>query len=362
MELVKNVGNQKDYANKKPGRNSSVELLRILCLVMIFWMHSAKSYMDNPVSAWISIAVEVVGNIGVSCFILISGYYGIRLDVRKMMRLDLMLILYSWIGLALQLIWGNSIGGEAILSYIFPVIGKQSWYFTCYFALAFLSPFLNEMVEKLGQMRLRQLLFTMLVIFSGITTVFFFDINEDGGKGIVHMVMMYLIGRYFGVYCGKKQYAAGKLLGTFLLAAGVNFCLNGALYLVTGTVQNRYARDCTLFTVVEAVCIFLLFQNIHFENNVINRAAKHVPGAFALEWTMRNLVLVYIMDCTEFAGEVWYEGLLFGMAVLLVLVGIVIDWLRETLLHGVEDWIVRHLYALGTNLCRRGKAFYRKRT
>lgn len=89
--------------------------------------------------------------------------------------------------------WGNALGGEEILSYLLPVIGKRSWYFTCYFALAFLSPFLNEMVEKLSEAHFRQLLITMLVIFSGVTTFFFFDINSDGGKGITQMVMLYLI-------------------------------------------------------------------------------------------------------------------------------------------------------------------------
>ena len=71
----------------KKGRNSSIELLRIVCLVMIFWMHAADSGVANGIGAWIDIAVAVIGNIGVSCFILISGYYGIRLDVKKMMHL-----------------------------------------------------------------------------------------------------------------------------------------------------------------------------------------------------------------------------------------------------------------------------------
>ena len=76
----------------KKGRNSSIELLRIVCLVMIFWMHAADSGVANGIGAWIDIAVAVVGNIGVSCFILISGYYGIHLDVKKMMHLECMLL------------------------------------------------------------------------------------------------------------------------------------------------------------------------------------------------------------------------------------------------------------------------------
>ncbi len=45
----------------------------------------------------------------------------------------------------------------------------------------------------------------MLVIFSGITTFFFFDITQDGGKGIVNMVLLYLIGRYIRLYGEEKE-------------------------------------------------------------------------------------------------------------------------------------------------------------
>ena len=331
----------------KEGRNSSIELLRILCLVLVFWMHASASYVENELSAWISILITVIGNIGVSCFILISGYYGIRLDIKKMMHLDLMLVFYSWMTLVLSYVWGVSMGGEQVLSLLFPVIGKQSWYFTCYFALAFLSPFLNEMVEKLGELRLRQLLVSMLVIFSGITTIFFFDINEDGGKGIVHMILLYLIGRYIAIYQPKREFKTKRLAGIFLATAGVNFCLNGALYAVTGTVQNRYARDNTLFTIVQAVCVFLIFRNLHFENTAINRIAKHVPAVFMFEWTLRSIISRYMIDYVSFGRENYYEILLLGIAILLIVLGSLIDWIRVVLLGKPEKWFVDKVFTAG---------------
>lgn len=334
---------------EKKGRNSSIELLRIICLMLIFWMHASDSFVDNEISAWINIAVAVIGNIGVSCFILMSGYYGIRLNVKKMMHLECMLLFYSWTALILQFVWGNQLGGEEILSYLLPVIGKRSWYFTCYFALAFLSPFLNELVEKLSEARFKQLLVTMLTIFSGITTFFFFDINGDGGKGMVHMTMLYLVGRYIGVYRDKEQYETKKLLSIFVIVAAVNFCLNAALYIVTGTVQNRFARDNTLFTVFEAVLVFLIFKNMYFENRFVNRLAKHVPAVFLFEWTLRNIITLYMVDYLAFSRESYYQFILLVIAVLLGVMGSVIDWLRITLLHGIENWIVEHVYTVGEN-------------
>lgn len=331
----------------KNGRNSGIELLRILSLFMIFWMHGMASAYGNVFGEVTGILVSVIGNMGVACFILISGYYGIRLNIKKMMHLDLMLIFFSWLALLMQFVWGNSLGGETILSYLLPVIGKQSWYFTCYFALAFLSPFLNEMAEKMGELRLRQLLVTMLVIFSGVTTIFFFDINEDGGKGIVHMIMLYLIGRYLGVYKTDKLYDTKKLIKLFFVTAGINFMLNLALYVVSGSVQNRYARDNSLFTIVQSVCVFLIFRNIYFENKAVNRLAKHVPAVFMFEWTMRVALVTYVVNYLEWADKWYYVIVTFAMSIVLMVAGSVIDRIRVLILDKPQTWLMDKVYAIG---------------
>lgn len=330
--------------NGKKERNSSIELLRVLCLLLIFWMHGAGSYENNEVSTWISIFANTIGNIGVSCFILISGYFGVKWQGKKMIRLDLMLIFYSWIGLLLEFLWGTDLGGEEMLSYILPVIGKRSWYFTCYFALVFLSPFINEMIEKLGRMRLKQLIVMMLVLFSGVTTFLFFDINGDGGKGIVHMVMMYLIGRYIGLYMQEQKYNTGKLAAAFVLVLGVNFALNGALYVVTGTVQNRFARDCTLFTIAEAVLAFLIFTNFHFKNGFVNRIAAYVPAVFIMEWTLRGAVRVYLFDYLTLSGDNIFEWVILGLGVFMIAAGSVIEALRRLIFDVPERKLVEILY------------------
>lgn len=329
---------------KKGTRNSSIELLRILCLLLIFWMHGSSSYSNNELSAWICIAVNTVGNIGVSCFILISGYYGIRLDIKKMIKLDLMLIFYAWSALALQIAWGNELGGSDMLTYIFPVIGRYSWYFTCYFALAYLSPFLNELTEKLEQKRFGELLAVMLIIFSGVTTFFFFDITQDGGKGIVNMVLLYLIGRYLRLYHEHTVFAGKKLIGTFLIVTLANFALNGLLYVATGTVQNRFARDNSLFIIAEAVCIFLLFRGWHFGSHAVNMAAGAVPAMFMMEWTLRGVITEYLFDYLAWRESNWHELILLGTSLLLMAMGLVIEMLRRLVFGKLENVVVPFLY------------------
>lgn len=336
----------KIISTEKKTRNSGIELFRILCLILIFWMHGSSNAGENAAGTWMRIFTETIGNMGVSCFILITGYFGLRLNGRKLIKLDLMLVFYCWIGLFFQLLWGAEIEMETKLTYIFPVIGKRSWYFTCYFVLALLSPFLNEMIEKMTQTRLRQLILTMLLIFSGVTTFCFYDIMDDGGKGIIHMILMYLIGRYIGLYLDKKEYQTRKLAGVFAGVLLLNFALNTALYVVTGSVQSRFARDNTLFTIAEAVCAFLIFKNIRFENKFINAAAVHVPAVFIAEWTLRGLLWNYLIPYLEWVDQVWYVPFMLLIAVLLVVMGSIINVIRIKLFGRFEDRIATSVYGI----------------
>lgn len=322
-------------------RDSGLELLRIIGLFLIFWMHGASSYQNNELSAWLCIVIETIGNVGVPIFILISGYFGIRLKPKKLIQLDWMLIFYCWTGLALRFAWGQAgdYGMEQILSYVFPVIGRNSWYFTCYFALAFLSPFLNEFVEKLSQENFKKLLVTMLIIFSAITTFLFFDITQDGGKGIINMTLLYLIGRYIRMYKDKVVIKRSKLLGVYALLMAVCIALNGALYVVSGTVQNRFSRDNTLFTIAASVCLFLVFKDIHFKSKVVNRIATHVPAVFTMEWTLRGIVTVYLFDYLAWKESNWHELILFGVCILLIVAGTLIDMVRVGIFSRLEQKI-----------------------
>ena len=78
-------------------RDSGLELLRILALLLTFWMHGASSYSNNELSAWLCIVIETVGNIGVTLFILISGYFSVKLKPIKMIQLDMMIVFYCWV-------------------------------------------------------------------------------------------------------------------------------------------------------------------------------------------------------------------------------------------------------------------------
>ena len=82
-------------------RNSGIELLRILLMFGIILMHTITTKVSEPIYIWIN----VLGSTGVTCFILISGYYGIHLKTKKLLQLDIRFIVFSLLTLVVM-VWG----------------------------------------------------------------------------------------------------------------------------------------------------------------------------------------------------------------------------------------------------------------
>lgn len=81
----------------KKERNSSIEMLRILAMLGIVIMHTNGAVMEHGSGtgfAWTQIENGIF-NAGVSIFILISGYFGIRRSTQKLIELESTVILYA---------------------------------------------------------------------------------------------------------------------------------------------------------------------------------------------------------------------------------------------------------------------------
>lgn len=118
-------------------RNSSIELLRILCIFGIIFMHTIAYGGDelSQINRYLLIFANCFTNLGVTCFMLISGYFGVRFNLQKLIKLDLMAILYTILHQVIKLALGIPVGKMDWLSSFFPILSNQYWYLTAYFTL-----------------------------------------------------------------------------------------------------------------------------------------------------------------------------------------------------------------------------------
>ena len=186
---------------EKNCRNSTLELARILSILGIIMMHSTGSFFANISSKGINCLILIIlndlGNISVSLFALITGYYGVKNIIKKGIALHQKLFLFSLISfVGISILDHTHITIPNTLRVMFPVVGMKYWYATCYFYLLILSPFLNIAIEKMDTTSFFLMNMVLLFILSIIPTVFFPfpDTMKDGGKGLAWLTFCYIWG------------------------------------------------------------------------------------------------------------------------------------------------------------------------
>lgn len=321
-------------------RKSNFEAYRIVCILFIVIMHTFGAGIGQ-FNTHLGILVNVIGNIGVTGFVLLSGYFGIRLKAKKMIRLDLMMIFWSVVSYCM-LVWnplsGQEFGLKDLITGFIPVISHKYWFLSAYFCLCFLSPFLNEYLEKIDRKRLEKLILTAGFLFLFLPTLAGFDQTGDGGKGIINMMLAYIIGRYIGMYYKDIKVSLRKL---YVILSGivlVNFVLNDVMYGITGNLTNYFARDNSILTMAQAVCLLLIFMQYRGGSRLINTLAVNVVAVYVLEDPLKML-LGTILPYDAYSGKMYYIFIVIGVSLLVYLAGCLLEAVRKLIFGKAEEFV-----------------------
>ena len=185
-------------------RQSNIELLRILSMVMIVFLHIMNhgGLLDTVVYGTVNYyafwMIEVLSYVSVNVYVLISGYFLItqKFSLKKLLTILIEVLFYSMLFFTIFVISGRvpfSLKGLALA--IVPV--KEYWFTRIYIGLYILFPFLNMALLKLSKTVWRALLITLLLLFSLIIPSTALSVS---GNGIVWFVTLYVIAAYIRVF------------------------------------------------------------------------------------------------------------------------------------------------------------------
>ena len=181
--------------NIKSKRNSNIELFRfILMLGICLWHTMVHGFgyinmgnMDNiPSSRLIIMALTIPA---VDCFMMISGYYGIKLSTQKVFS-------FAFLGISAVLMCSIWVSQCTLIRYVCPISADVWWFFTAYFIVMLLSPFIEAGLKDLPKKRVLLVLFYLLFINSVVRILDFMP----GGRDILTLVSVYLLGRCLHIY------------------------------------------------------------------------------------------------------------------------------------------------------------------
>ena len=89
----------------------------------------------------------------VNCFVFISGYYGISINRKKIISFLTMTTFYGVFTYGLKVVLDNQFTIGEVVKSILPISSEGWWFFSYYFVLMLLSPFLNEGIERRSSAR-----------------------------------------------------------------------------------------------------------------------------------------------------------------------------------------------------------------
>lgn len=179
-------------------RQSNIELLRIVSMLMIVMFHfSVHGAWPEGGPLTSDVAVEMLsfgGKLGVNCFVLITGYFMVSrtLKVQSLLRIALQTWFYSFTILGLFLAFQPElVTPEKLQRALLPLCTGEYWFVTCYLGLMVACPFLNVLYRHLSPAGRSRLMAVGFVVLSLIPTL---TIVNPIGSNLVWFFYLYLLG------------------------------------------------------------------------------------------------------------------------------------------------------------------------
>jgi len=334
-------------------RNSSFELLRVVAILFVIAHHvllfgaDVCGYLSpfSPNAAGVAgVAINSVVVTGVSLFVMISGWFGIKKMWQPMVRLIVECALFGALALGLCLLLyeiypiPKANGAWSWLRLWQSVKFTNWWFIVHYLMLVLCAPLLEKCLETVSQRKLEVIL-VGLMLFNFVFGYWWGYINSSG-YNVVQFVLLYMIARYMRMFpesCVNRFVRRGAWLiipACAALMVGV-FLLDTAAW-VPGRNCAVWNYNCPL-VVLESAAIFSLFTRLKIQSPVINFTAAMILGVYLIQ-SSPNLVWYRNTLGRWLYGEWGYLGL-----VLTVLAIAVVCLLLSTLVLWPMRWLWRKL-------------------
>ena len=292
---------------KEAGRNSNMELLRIVSMLMVLSVHYllfgnvlSRSTVGGAAyyACW---TVEAIGHISVDCYMLISGYFLSRKQFtsRRILSFYVQVLFYTLVLAAFCFASGIADLTPANLIQIIPVMGGRNWYVTAYFCLLFITPALNQLVHSMEKKKLEALLAAQFILLSVLHPVFFFTdtLSLEGGHSLLWYCFVYMLGAYYRRYeirIDKKYYA---LMLVILILPLSKFAVDASDRMILRRLPEALYAINSFPVLITALLVFDFFVGLRIKSD----RANQIICLFG----KTSFAVFYLHTFTLFGEEIW---------------------------------------------------------
>ena len=278
---------QPDKVTGRSARSLNIELLRILAMLLVVYCHMIIHVdLTNGVSrivlpmypGWksaISFTIMQYGQVGVSIFFMISGYFLVKKQFswRRIFSTWFQMFLYAvlCLGIAIiakqfqplpfgtnELLSGSQTLGTVLWS-LCPFLYNSYWFIDVYILMLLLSPFINTVYTHMSQKQILALI--ALLMFIGTWPLFLSRAND--WNYVVYAALGYIIGAYIQTYRDSLRAVSNGVLAvctvlcTALMLGFNHFVLSGSRWAQRLTWTDQIHQGLQILPICIAFCFFV---------------------------------------------------------------------------------------------------------
>ncbi len=290
-------------------RNSNIELLRLVLMFMVVLLHFNNDTMggafvfvrDKAFDNFTLHFFESLSVCAVNCFMIVSGYFlytNKKINFGKVVDLLLIVIFYRIFDYLMQVIFmGNVFSIKSLASCFLPANYFAIFYVICYMLSPLIARIWNEIENKTANFIIILLLSIFIIVPTGLDlavdlhifkTANFLSPIATNGNGAGYTIIQFLVMLSLGMWLRKRQLKPSPWIAT-----GVYLLASLIMTVCIAKCPSLY-NYCSIFTVITAVCLFLLFCKLDFHNTGVNYCAK---SCFA----------IFCIHTGGFANDLWHK-------------------------------------------------------
>ena len=339
-------------------RKTSIELLRIVAMLMIIIQHYAihGGFEFNDAFTLNHIYVDILvfgGKTGANIFVLITGYFLVEkgYSAKSLFRLLGEVWFYSLsIFLTLTLTGAIPFSFKNLVKAVIPVTTRGWWFISVYVVLYFFSPLLNKLIASLNKRQMRANFCFLIVVWCLVPSVLgnFMKITFYEMSFLVWFFFMYCVGAYLrlhepNILTNKKRNLIfiGILVCAMLFSvvfddyyrslANPNFVLTVLDYIAM-TFKGIQINNIIPFFM--ALSLFMIFTKIKMKNSIIvNLVSATTLGIYLLhDSSFRSVLWLDTLKNGQFADSAFLIPHSILTTLLIFVICMCIDFLRIVLI------------------------------
>lgn len=294
-------------------RNSAFELLRILSQVFIVLYHicyiwQGKAYSSQPFFQAVSIPLHI----GVVVFVLLSGYFTIKLKASGFVKLLGIFLVYCLPEVIFSVATSKNVL-HTVRSLMF-FSNSHFWFVKTYLYLFLVSPMINLWLKHATE-RQRWYMIAVFAFIACYMATSRGDNSLSTGKNLTNFIYFYLVGNQLYYY--RERWMNIKTSKLLLCYVVFNIVILALEYFMYGRIVGKLIKGLSFpysspLILVGAVLFFMIIGKQHIQSRFINFVAASSLAIYLIHGSRPYLPELHGVVCGYLQGLVGNSVLLFG--------------------------------------------------